>query len=215
MPINNPINNIQGNSAVGKTPSPQTYGLKSPQEAIDILSLVTLVNSQGRRNNIVNDQKAFADPNTKNQAVVEFFKQAGLAPKELIALGAAIKRDLRNGYLKLDQASSRIEIPAEALTGKYLPLARRMTNPNAEMTHTEQRKPLNVAEAKAPEVNPKMLGNIGGPAPIDTESYTPAYLQLASNLTILKMLVKDPQVQRLVDQALAENNLLKGASVNA
>ena len=207
---------IQGNNVVGKTPGPQTYGLKSPQEAIDILSLVTLVNAQGQRNNIVNDQKAFADPNTKTQAVVEFFKQTGLAPKELLALGAAIKRDLRNGYLKLDQASSRIEIAAEALTGKYLPLARRMTNPNAEMTHTEQRKPLKaMVGAKVPEIKAEMLGNIGGPAPIDAAAYTVPYQQLAGNLTILKMLVKDPQVQRLVDQALAENNLLKGASVNA
>jgi hypothetical protein len=210
-----PIQQTQGNSAAGKTPTPQAYGLKSPQEAIDILSLVTLVNSQGGRTNIVKDQKAFADPNMKAQAVVEFFKQAGLSPKELIALGAAIKRDLRNGTLKLDQASSRIEISSEALTGKYLPLARRMTNPNAEMTHTEKRKPLKAAEAKIPEIKMLALGNIGGPAPVDTESYTPAYQQLAGNLTILKMLVKDPQVQRLVDRALAENNLLKGASVNA
>ena len=89
-----------------------------------------------------------------------------------------------------------------------------MTNPNAEMTHTEQRKPLNISQAKVPEIKAEMLGNIGGPAPIDAAKHTPSYQQLIGSLTLLS-LIGDERVKSLARQAIQENNLLKGVSANA
>jgi hypothetical protein len=99
--------------------------------------------------------------------------------------------------------------------GKMIGFIKTNYGGNREILHAEPR-PLSSTAAtpvSVPEVKPEMLGNIGAPS-IDVAAYKPTYLQLASNLSVLKYLIKDPQVSKLIDQAIAENNLLKGA-VNA
>ncbi|MBN3032834.1 MAG: hypothetical protein JW873_01940 [Candidatus Saganbacteria bacterium] len=209
------INNVQAN-AVGNTPNPQAYGLKSPQEAIDILSLVAIVAPNGRRNNVVVDQKDFGDPNLKAKAVVDFFKSAGLSPKELLALGGAIKRDLRYGNLKFDEASGRIEIPAEALTGKYLRLAKQLTDPLANIfdhTKTSERALAANTPAAAPEIKKEMLGNIGSGPQIDPASYQ-ASVELRGN-AFEAIATLFPKLGGLSAQAYRQEGLLKGAVAHA
>ena len=87
---------------------------------------------------------------------------------------------------------------------------------NREILHAETRPLTSTGSTpvSVPEVKPEMLGNIGAPS-VEVASYKPTYQQLAGNLASLKYLMgSNPQVSKLIDQAIAENNLLKGA-VNA
>ncbi|MGB9613081.1 MAG: hypothetical protein ACPL4K_02750 [Candidatus Margulisiibacteriota bacterium] len=86
------IGPVQGNS---QGPNLQALGLKSPMEVIDILSVLKIDGAP-----VINDDKAFLDPNLKAQSVINFFKQNfNVSPNELPHLAAAIKHDLRHGRI--------------------------------------------------------------------------------------------------------------------
>jgi hypothetical protein len=109
-------------------------------------------------------------------------------------------------------APGSLNISTEQLL-EIVSLSRNINDSNRALNQVQTRPlpgPAAAAAAQVPEVKPEML-TIGAPA-VDVANYKPAYQQMAGNLALLKYLVKDPQVSKLIDQAIQENNLLKGVN---
>ena len=73
----------------------KTLGLKSPMEVIDILGALKIDGSP-----VINDDKAFLNPQLKAETVLRFFTgKFNLKPNELPYLASIIKRKLKSGEL--------------------------------------------------------------------------------------------------------------------
>lgn len=82
-------------------PDLKTLGLKSPMEVIDVLSLLEFDSGSGKKL-VINDDKAFLNPQLKAEQVIKFFKDNfDLSPNELPRLASIVKQDLRAGRLKV------------------------------------------------------------------------------------------------------------------
>jgi hypothetical protein len=67
----------------------------TPGQVIDLLAALK-VDGQP----VITDDRAFADPSLKAQAVLEYFnKNFGISPTELPHLASVIKQDLRQGRI--------------------------------------------------------------------------------------------------------------------
>ncbi len=121
-------------------------------------------------------------------------------------------------------ARAAAQATTQAAPGRYLNFTsadlsamvsfiRANNTPHREMDGVSTRplsgQPAVAAQVTVPKLEVRDLGNIGAPQ-VDFDSYQPSYEQLAGNLTALKYLIKDPQVARLVDRAIAETSLLGG-----
>gem|GEM_PF-3072674 len=167
-------------------------------EAIDILSLLKVGNEL-----VVKDDKAFLDPKAKAEAVVDFFKKAGCSPNDLLHLAAAIKKDLKNGKLKMTN-ENRIAISLKDLQNYLHKIKHSQTPPEmrSERRQLSEKNPIeNTGQAEA-TVKPKTLKF----HPEVPKKPKPSVEQCAGNLTTLLALF--PQGKELISQALQEQQLL-------
>jgi hypothetical protein len=89
---------MSANQATKQTqsgPNLQALGLKSPQEVIDILSILKVDGEP-----VIKSDQAILDPKLKAQSVMEYFQvKFNIKPNDLPYLASLIKQDLKHGKI--------------------------------------------------------------------------------------------------------------------
>jgi len=86
---------MRQNTKNAKGPDLKALGLKSPMEIIDLLALLKIDGEP-----IIKDDKQLLNPNTKTQAVMQYFEDKfNLKPQDLPYLASLIKHDLKHGKI--------------------------------------------------------------------------------------------------------------------
>lgn len=92
---------IQANSGNQSGPDLKSLGFNSPMEVIDLLACMEFRDDSGVKF-VINDDKAFLNPQMKAEQVVKFYKENfNINPGDLPQLASIMKQDLKAGKLKM------------------------------------------------------------------------------------------------------------------
>ena len=76
-------------------PNLEALGFKSPMDVIDVLAMLKIDGEP-----VVKDDKAFLNPQTKAQEVLDYFTQNfNMSPKELPYFASAVKQEIKKGLM--------------------------------------------------------------------------------------------------------------------